>query len=157
MAAAVVLPLMSADSGKLQLAAREIADAMRFARSEAMRLREPRGFRQRTGDRSIRVFRPDTGSVPWTEVYDIYHPLSKKIYDIRLDGRFFAAADSVTAVREYRGTCNRVASVYFDANGIPRCLIPQTVLLDRYEVTLKIGDHQRVVSLAPITGQVMIQ
>jgi prepilin-type N-terminal cleavage/methylation domain-containing protein len=157
MAAAVVPYLISSDSGKLQVAAQEIADAMRFARSEAMRLRQPHGFRQKTSDRSIRVFRPDTGSVPWIEVYDIYHPVSKKLYDIRLDGRFFAAADSISAVREYRGTCNRVASVYFDANGIPRCLEPQTVLLDRFEVTLKIGDHQRVVSLQPITGRVAIQ
>ncbi len=157
MAAAVVPSLISSDSGKLHVAAEEIADAMRFARSEAMRLRQPIGFRQRTGNRSIRVFTPDTGSVPWIEIYDIYHPVSKKIYDIRLDGRFFAAADSITAVREYRGTCDRKASVYFDANGIPRCLKPQTVLLDRFEVTLKVGDHQRVVSLAPITGRVTIQ
>ena len=157
MAVAVVPSLMPADSGKLDVAAQEIAAAMRFARSEAMRLRQPHGFTQWTSDRSIRVFRPDTGSVPWTEIFDIYHPVSKKIYDIRLDGRFFAAADSITAVRQYRGTCNTNAKVYFDANGIPRCLDPQTVLLDRYEVTLKIGDHQRVVSLAPITGQVTIQ
>jgi hypothetical protein len=148
---------MSSDSGKLQVAAQEIADAMRFARSEAMRLREPRGFRQLTSNRSIRVFRPDTGSLPWTEIYDIYHPVSKKIYDIRLDGQLFVAVDSITAVRQYRGTCNTKAKVYFDANGIPRCLRPKTTLLDRYEVTLKLGDHQRVVSLQPITGQVTIE
>ncbi len=157
MASAVVPFFMSADSGKLQVAAQEVADAMRFARSEAMRLRQPHGFTQWTSDRSIRVFRPDTGSVPWTPIYDIYHPLSKNISDIRLDGQLFVAVDSITAVTEYRGTCNTNAMVHFDANGIPRCLDPQTVLLDRYEVTLKIGDHQQVVSLAPITGQVTIQ
>ena len=148
---------MSSDSGKLQIAAQEFADAIRFARSEAMRLREPRGFRQINSTRAIRVFRPDTGSVPWTEIYDVYHPVSKKIYKIRLDGEFFIAVDSTSSVKIYRGTCNRKPSIYFDANGIPRCLRPQTVLLDRFEVTLKLGDHQRVVTLAPITGQVTIE
>ncbi len=157
MAAAVIPSLMPADSGKLQVAAQEIADAMRFARSEAMRLRQPRGFRVVFPEKKVRVFRPDTGAVPWTPVYDIYHPVSKKLYTIVLDEQLFAAADSVSGTRLYRGACNKRPYAYFDANGIPRCLDPQTVLLERYDVTLKTGSHQLVVSLEPITGQVTIQ
>jgi len=157
MAAAVIPSLMSADSGKLHVAAQEVADAIRFARSEAMRLREPRGFQVSILNKQARVFRPDTGAVPWTPVYDIYHPVSKKLYDIRLDEQLFAAADSVATVKEYRGACNTEPDAYFDANGIPRCLDPQTVLLERYDITLKVGTHQLVVSLQPITGQVTIQ
>jgi Tfp pilus assembly protein FimT len=148
---------MPADSGKLQVAAQEIADAMRFARSEAMRLRQPRGFRLVDSDKQIRVFRPDTGSTPWSEIYDVYHPVSKKIYDIRLDDQLFAAADSVSTNSQYRLNCNRKPSVYFDANGIPRCLNPKAVLLERYDVTLKTSSHELVVSLEPITGQVTIK
>ena len=157
MAAAIIPSLMPADIGKLQVAAQEIADAMRFARSETMRLREPHGFQVSYTNKQVRVFRPDTGAVPWTRVYDIYHPVSKKLYDIRFDEQLFAAADSVSTVTEYRGACNTTASAYFDANGIPRCLDPQTVLLERYDVTLKTGTHELVVSLEPITGQVTIK
>ena len=148
---------MSPAAGKLYHAAQEFADAMRFARSEAMRLREPRGFRQNSTNKRIRVFSVDINTVPWTEIYDVYHPVSKNKYDIRLDAELFAAADSVATVTQYRGTCNQIASVYFDANGIPRCLDPQMVLLDRFEVILKMGDRQQMVSLEAITGQVKIK
>ncbi len=49
---------------KLDLAVEAIAGAMRFARSEAMRLGAPRGFRQQSSQKRIRVFRPDTGATP---------------------------------------------------------------------------------------------
>jgi hypothetical protein len=130
---------------------------MRFARSEAMRLRQPIGFRFSYIEKQIRVYRPDTSSVPWTAVYDIYHPVSKKQYNIKLDEQLFAAAESASTVREYRGTCNTRPSIYFDANGTVRCLDPNNILLDQYVVTLNSGDHTRVVSLEAITGQVTIQ
>ena len=83
---AVVIPSFSSpDPERLDIAAQEIAAAMRFARSEAMRLGEPRGFTQNSSDKRIRVFRPDTGTLPWTLVYDVYHPVTKQIYDITLD------------------------------------------------------------------------
>lgn len=157
LAATVIPNLMSPDPGRLDLAAQEYADAIRFARSEAMRLHAPRGFRQSSSNKRIRVFRPDTSTTPWTEIYDIYHPLSKKLYDINLGQHPFAGADSIDTLRQYRGACNRINSVYFDADGIPRCLDPQTVLLDRYDVTLTAGSHQRMVSLESITGQVTVK
>lgn len=156
--AAVVMPnYSSSDPSKLDLAAGEIADAMRFARSEAMRLGQPRGFRQQSVQKRIRVFRADTATAPWTVIYDVYHPLSKKLYDIDLDNHPFAKADSITATSAYRGTCNQNGNVYFDSNGIPRCTDPETVLLDQFDVTLTLGGHTRVVSLNSFTGQVTIQ
>ena len=157
MAAAVVPSLMPADSGKLHVAAEEVADAMRFARSEAMRLHQPIGFRFSSTNKRIRVFRPNTSAIPWVAVYDIYHPVSKKLYDIKLDEQLLAVADSVSTTTEYRGTCNITPSIYFDANGTARCLDPNNILLDQYGVTLKTGDHTRVVSLEAITGKVTIQ
>ena len=157
MAAAVVPSFMSAESGKLQVAAEEVAEAMRFARSEAMRLRRPIGFQFSYSQKQILVFRPDTSVVPWTAIFDIYHPVSKKIYSIELDEQFFAATVGGSTVREYRGTCNTKPKIYFDANGIARCLDPNNILLDQYVVILGTGDHTRVVSLEAITGQVTIQ
>lgn len=157
MAAVAVPNLSSTDPSKLDLAAQEFADAMRYARSEAVRLGQPRGFRQQSVQKRIRVFRPDTATTPWALIYDVYHPVSKKLYDIELDKHPFAKVDSVTATREYEGVCNTKGNVYFDSNGIPRCVDPETALLDRFEVTLTLDNHSRVVALDSITGQVSIQ
>ena len=86
--AVVAIPNFSSSNPQtLDLAAEEFANAMRFARSEAIRTGEPRGFRQRSDTKRIRVFRPDTGTAPWTLNYDVYHPLTKQLYDIKLDNQ----------------------------------------------------------------------
>ena len=156
--ALVAIPDFSSSNPQtLDLAAEEFADAMRFARSEALRTGEPRGFRQRSANKRIRVFRPDTGTSPWALNYDVYHPVSKQLYDINLDTHPFAAADSVVRNRTYRGTCNTPRNVYFDNSGIPRCTDPETVLLEQYELTITLGPHTRVVTLHGITGRVTLQ
>ena len=156
--AAVAIPnVSSVNPQPLDLAAEEVANAMRFARSEAMRLGSPIGFRQHSINKRIRVFRADTGTAPWTLNYDVYHPLSKHLYDIELDSHPFAAADSVSHNRVYRGTCDRPRNVYFDNNGSPWCAEPETVLLEQYDVTLTLGSHSRVVTLHGISGRVIVQ
>ena len=157
MAAAVIPSFFSSNPQKLDLAAQEFAEAMRFARSEAMRTGNPTGFRQQSSQKRIRVFNLEVNTAPWTLIYDVYHPVSKKIYDIQLDTHPFAQADSVAHNRVYRGTCNKPGNVYFDASGIPRCSDPETVLLDQFDVTFTLGSHTRVLSLVSITGQVTIQ
>jgi type II secretion system protein H len=157
-AATVAIPnLSSSDPQRLDLAAEEFANAMRFARSEAMRTGEPRGFRQQSSAKWIRVFRPDTSTSPWTLNYDVYHPVSKKLYDIDLNTHPFAAADSLSLNRVYRGTCNKPGEIYFDSSGIPRCAAPETVLLKQLNVTLTLGPHTRTVTLHGITGRVTVQ
>ena len=157
-AAAVAIPdISTTNPNKLDLAAEELAQAMRYARSEALRTGEPRGFRLQSTEKRIRVFRPDTSSSPWTLNYDIYHPVSKMLYDIDLDTHAFARVDSLSHNRVYRGTCNQQGSVYFDSSGIPRCTNPETALLEQFDVTLTLGSHTRVVSLSAITGRVTVQ
>ncbi|MGB5301323.1 MAG: GspH/FimT family pseudopilin [Thiogranum sp.] len=156
--AVVAIPnFSSVNPQPLDLAAEEVANAMRFARSEAMRLGRPIGFRQHSDNGRIRVFQADTGTSPWTLNYDVHHPLSKHLYDIDLDSHPFAAADSVSHNRVYRGTCDRPEEVYFDSNGTPWCADPETVLLEQFDVTLTLGTHTRVVSLHGISGRVTVQ
>jgi len=156
--AMVAIPdFRSSDPQTLDLAAEEFANAMRFARSEAIRTGEPRGFRQPDDKRRIRVFRPDTATSPWTLNYDVYHPVSKQLYDIRLNEHPFAAADTLSRNKVYRGNCNRPGNVHFDPNGIPRCTDPETVLLERFDLTFTLGAHTRVVTLHGITGRVTVQ
>ena len=156
--AAVAVPnYSSVNPQPLDLAAEEIANAMRFARSEAMRLGRPIGFRQHSVNKRIRVFRADTGTAPWTLNYDVHHPLSKHLYDVELDSHPFAAADSVSHNRVYRGTCDKPGNVYFDGNGTPWCADPETVLLEQLDVTLTLGSHSRVITLHGISGRVTVQ
>ena len=156
--AAVAIPdLSTSDPTRLDLAADEIAQAMRYARSEAIRSGEPHGFRLKSNVKRIRVFRPDISTSPWTLKYDVYHPVSKQLYDIELDTHPFARADNLSHNRVYRGTCDTKANVYFDRSGIPRCADPETVLLQQFDVTLTLGSHTRVVSLHGLSGRVTVQ
>jgi len=156
--AMVAIPdFRSGDPHRLDLAAEEFAQAMRFARSEAIRTGEPRGFREASTKKRIRVFRADTTTSPWTESFDVYHPVSKQLYDVDLDEHPFARAGNMSHNRVYRGTCNTPRKVHFDNAGVPRCLDPATVLLERYDITLTLGPHTRVVTLDGITGRVRVQ
>lgn len=157
MAAAVIPSFFSNDPAQLDLAAEIQAEAIRYARMEAMRRGEPMGFRQQNAQKRMRVFNLDTGTAPWTVIYDVYHPVSKKLWDIRLDEHPFAAADAVSTVKDFRGTCNTPSNIYFDSNGIARCADPETVPVERYEVTLTLGSESRIVSLDGFSGKVTIQ
>ncbi len=157
-AASVAIPdISTTNPGKLKIAAEEFAQAMRFARSEAIRTGQPHGFRQQSGAKRIRVFRPDTTISPWLPIYDIYHPISKKLYDIDLNAHPFASAGVITRTPAFRGTCNINGNIYFDANGTARCANPETILLKQFDLTFTLGNLTRVVTLHGITGRVTVQ
>ena len=156
--AAIAAPGFSSSADKrLDLAAEEFATAMRFARSESIRTGEPYGFTEQSGAKRIRVFRLDTGTSPATLIYDVYHPVHKQLYDIEVDLRPLAAADSLTRTVNYRGTCNTPGTIYFDPNSTPWCADPVTVLLDDFELDLGLGASHRVVTVDRITGRVTVQ
>lgn len=156
--AAIAVPEFSSDDQqKLDVAAAEIAAAMRFARSEAIRVGAPHGFRQRSSTKRVRVFSLDSSVSPPIPVYDVYHPITKQLYDIKLNDHPFAFADTVDHSRTYRGVCNKARNVYFDGNGTPRCADPETVLLEQFDVILTLGSTTRIVTLHGITGRVTDQ
>jgi prepilin-type N-terminal cleavage/methylation domain-containing protein len=158
LAATIAMPSQVPGEGrKLDLAATELANGMRFARSEAMRLGVARGFFQQVSSGRIRVFSLDTGSTPATAVYDVYHPIDKQIYDRQFQNQPYAFTGELIRASSFRGTCNSPAKVYFNAGGIPWCLDPDDVLVDRYDVTLTLGSSSRLVTLHGITGRVTIQ
>jgi type II secretion system protein H len=156
--AAIAYPsLSSSGSPELDAAAAEFAAAMRFARSESIRTGKPHGFRQTITPRQIRVFRLDESTSPPGLVYDVYHPVDKQLYDIELDSQSLAAADALNRNVVFRGTCNKNANAYFDANGTPWCADPSNVLLESFEVQLDRAGDRRTVTLDGITGRVTIQ
>lgn len=158
MAAVLAIPsLYPTDPHALDLAAQQVAEAMRYARNEAMRTGQPYGFRQNSSSERIRVFRVDSTISPWGPVYDVYHPLDKRPYDIVLSSHPFARVDGVAHNRVFRGSCNTPRNVYFDASGTPWCLDPETVLLQQFDVTLTLDAASRMVTLDGITGRVTVQ
>ncbi len=156
--AAIAVPAFSSDSDqRLQEVANEFAAAIRFARAESVRTAKPHGFRFLTNQYRIRVFTADTQVNPWTWVWDVYHPVSKQLYDYTFPPELTGASPPVTHNPAYRGNCNRQGVIYFDANGTPWCLEPETVLLESYELDLTNGDAQVTVRLDGITGRVTTQ
>ncbi len=156
--AAIAMPAFSSNSEKrLQEVANEFAAAMRFARAESIRTGEPHGFRFLTNQYRIRVFTADTSANPWTWIWDVYHPVSKQLYDYRFPAALTGAVPPVTHAPVYRGTCDRQGVIYFDASGSPWCLEPETVLLESYRLDLTDGNAQLSVSLDGITGRVTVQ
>jgi prepilin-type N-terminal cleavage/methylation domain-containing protein len=156
-AIAAVPNLSSTTPHKLDLAAEEIAGAIRFARSEALRLGQPYGFLQPSGVRRIRLFSSDTVTTPPPQVFDVYHPVSRKLYDIELDAHSFAAAESINRSGTFRGTCTDAGAIVFDRSGTPWCNDPRAVLLEQLDITVSLNGFSRVVTLHGVTGKVTVQ
>ncbi len=156
--AAIAAPAFSPESERdLELVAEEFADAIRFARSESIRTGEPHGFRFLTNQYRIRVFTADTSVSPWTWVWDVYHPVTKQLYDYTFPADLAGPSVPVAQTTAYRSTCDRSGVVYFDANGTPWCLEPETALLDSYSLEITGVSGQFTVSLDGITGRVTVQ
>ena len=156
-AVAAVPSLSSGDHKRLELATSEIARAIRYARSEALRTGEPRGFQLQLTEPRIRVVSADTSTNPWTPRYDVEHPGVHNFYDIDLTGRSYAGIDGITRNAVFHGNCNNHDLVYFDADGMASCGDSGGALVDQYDVTLSFGSRSRVVSLYGITGRVTVQ
>ena len=142
---------------RLELAAGEFAAAIRFARSESIRTGEPHGFRFLTNQHRIRVYRTDPSGTPWTWIWDVYHPIEKGLYDYTLPPELAVAPQPVVHTPIYRGICDRQGAIYFDSNGTPRCLEPETVLLESYRLDFTGGQAAAAVTLDGITGRVTVQ
>jgi len=156
--ASIVLPsTIPGESKKLDLVAMEVANAMRFARSEAMRTGNTMGFQQQSDINRMRIFNIDIGSVPATFEYDVYHPVDKKIYTRWFGEQPFAFDGEVDHRSTYQGTCNLKSKIYFDADGTPWCTDPVKVLLERFDVELELGASSRIVRLHGVTGRVTIE
>jgi prepilin-type N-terminal cleavage/methylation domain-containing protein len=169
--AAAAIPLMGpVNENKLDAAASEIANALRFARVEAMRTGSIRGVDfsvdPATGKRRIRVFRTDAATPP-NPVYDVYHPLDKKLYDIQL----------ATGPGTQGATISKAAFVYFrplftfvtqdqaafDASGNPEYYPDAanfSLTLDVFspaQIAVSLAGKSRTVSLDTVTGRVTVQ
>ena len=156
-AVAAVPSLSSGNQKRLELAASEVAGAMRYARDEALRTGDPRGFELQLNAPRIRVIGADTSTNPWTPRYDVEHPGVHGFYDVDLSSRSYAGIDGATRNTVFHGNCNDPDLIFFDANGMPSCGDSGGALVDQYDVTLVFGSRSLIVSLHGISGRVRIQ
>lgn len=156
-ALAAIPGLSPRDAHRLELAAREVADALRFARSEAIRTRVPHGVRVTADRRRVRVFWLDTETAPPTERFEVRHPVDKRIYDIDVSEGFFTGGVTVAASFRYQGGGGEERAVAFDARGepvAPRDLDP----LASGAVTVNDGDGAtKAITVTPVVGRITLQ
>jgi prepilin-type N-terminal cleavage/methylation domain-containing protein len=160
--AAVAAPgLRSADPAKLDLAATQIAEAIRFARSEAMRTGSVHGVLVDAAQDSVLVEKTDLTQQPVVTEAILYHPLTRQSYVFDLDDRAATSAIDIPAPDpfDYFGLGRR-SRVLFDANGVPVFMRPiagETYHLTDGQVILSDGVGQRIVRVDSYTGRVSIQ
>lgn len=164
--AAIPVAAPSADK-RLDAAAQEVINALRFARIEALRTGTFYGadfsVDPATGTRRMRVFRTDTAAPP-NPVYDVRHPIDKRLYDSQLASGSATAGVIISAAKFYyqSGAATPVACDWaaFDASGQPD-FYPDASNYAAYStspyvsvVTLSYQGRSVQVLLDPVTGRV---
>lgn len=161
--AAVVTPgVRSGDPEKLELAAAYVAEAIRLARSEAMRTGEVHGITISQATQQVRVRRYDITQDPVDPLETIYHPVSKQLLDFDFDtlaGTSGARIANTQDVFDYSGLGRR-RTVLFDQQGVPMWIVgsgPTTWAMTTGTIDLSLDGLQTNVAVAPYTGRVTIQ
>ncbi len=163
--AAVALPdLSSNDHAKLDIAASEVAEAIRFARLESIRTASPYGVNVNDGNDRVRVYLlvyMDFFGFPiWTPTYDVYHPVDKKLYTLNLKTDVkTSGVDLQSHSILFTDSGTNSDFLGFNSNGNPKKSVGNTdYLLDGIAtITLAYSGQTRVISVAPITGRVTVQ
>jgi prepilin-type N-terminal cleavage/methylation domain-containing protein len=162
--ALVMIPGYSAtDPQKLELAANRVAEALRYARSEAMRSGEMHGVLLDVDDtdasaKDIIVFKADLTISPFGNAGTLYHPLSKHPYDLWLDKGGFTQNVKFASTNHpfsFEGLTGTKKHIFFTAQGIP--VYADNGVLSRFtggDIRLDYGGKTRTVSIQPTTGRV---
>lgn len=157
-AAMVAMPNLSATRPiLLELTAQEIADAVEFARDESIRTGTEHGVNISASQQRVQVFRADTSTTPPTLHYDVYHPLSKKLYDLTLKEHSFARLHAITQTVNARGSCNSPEIIIFNRYGTAFCGDPYSSLFIDNSFVLTLDGASYRVSIFGVTGRVTVQ
>lgn len=161
--AAVAIPTGGNDSDAiLDRAAADVANALRFARSEAIRTGDGYGLTISQSTQKVTVKQYDIEIAPIVTLGTVTHPISKQPYDFNVytsNGTHGVTISNSGDIFNY-GAAGRRRSLIFDTNGVPIWIVgsnPTRHLLVDATVELSYGDSQRFVSVAAMTGRVTVQ
>lgn len=160
--ARIILPTMAPyREGKIELAATDIAMALRFARDEALRNGEERAVKINNTTGQVTVYRPNLATSPATVAAVLPNPLTKQPYDFNIVNNALTAGirlENSTKPFKYRNNGTLQEDVFFDNHGIPVFINgAQRYQLESGSVQLGSGGGTRSVVLVPFTGRVTIQ
>lgn len=156
-AALAVPALTAADPERADLAAAQLVQALRFARSEANRTGKHHGVRVDSAAERVQVFRLDSTS-PVTRNFAVYHPVTRKQFLVDYAANRRTANVGVAAVTlNFASTCSEARDVVFDARGTPRCSDPVNVELTSATIDLAGPRVTRRVVVSGVTGRVALQ
>ena len=161
--ALVVIPDSAPSSQqKLDLAANQIAQALRFAHSEALRTGEHHGVTISQVTQTITLQKWDMTTDPVSTELIPYHPVNKQAFVFDADGMSLAPGVSIINGSDIFNyiTIGRRRSLIFDPRGVPIWMLGSDDsvyrLLDAV-IQLSDGSNQRDVAVAPLTGRVTVQ
>jgi prepilin-type N-terminal cleavage/methylation domain-containing protein len=160
-ALAAIPDFRSADPARLDLAAGEIAEAIRYARSEALRTGEVHGIEISQNTQRVVVYRADLAATPVGMASILSHPVARQPFDFEVDTH--PATSGVTIINAqdpFLYATGRRKNLLFDATGVPIWIVNATgttyVLQDGL-VELGYRNGKRSVRVAPITGRVTVK
>jgi len=161
--ALVVIPDSSpSNQQKLDLAANQIAQALRFAHSEALRTGEHHGVTISQVTQTITVKKWDMTTNPVSTELIPYHPVNKQGFVFDADTMSLAPGVSITNSSDIFNymTIGRRRSLIFDPQGVPVWVLGSDDsvyrLLDGI-VQLGNGQNQRLIGVEPLTGRVTVK
>ena len=161
--ALVVIPDSAPTSQqKLDLVANQIAQALRFARSEALRTGAHHGVTISQVTQTITVKKWDMTTNPVSTELIPYHPVNKQSFVFDADGMSLGPGVSITNSSDIFNylTIGRRRSLIFDPQGVPVWVLGSDDsvyrLLDGI-VQLSNGQNQRSIGVAPLTGRVAVK
>ena len=162
MAIVVIPDSAPGNQQKLDLAANQIAQALRFAHSEALRTGEHHGVTISQVTQTITVQKWDMTTDPVSTELVPYHPISKKDFEFDVSGLNLTENVVISNTSDIflYDSIGRRRSLIFDPQGVPIWMLgsddSKYRLLDG-TVNLSSGSNQRSVAVAPLNGRVTVQ
>jgi prepilin-type N-terminal cleavage/methylation domain-containing protein len=162
MAVVVIPDSAPSNQQKLDLAANQIAQALRFAHSESLRSGEHHGVTISQVTQTITVIKWDLTTDPVSTELIPYHPVDKQSFVFDADTMSLAPGVSITNSSDIFNytTVGRRRSLIFDPRGVPVWVRGSDDSVHRLidgVVNLSDGQNQRGVVVAPLTGRVTVQ
>ncbi len=162
MAIVVIPDSAPSNQQKLDLAANQIAQALRFAQGEAQRTGEHHGVTISQVTQTITVIKWDLTTDPVSTELVPYHPVNKQSFVFDADRMSLAPGVSIinsSDIFNYT-TVGRLPSLIFDPQGVPVWVLGSDDSVHRLIdgiVELSDGRDQRNIAVAPLTGRVTVQ
>lgn len=154
-AAATTTSLSSSDGKQLDAAASEVASLIRFARTEAIRTGDAHGVSASVASQRIRPYIRGFFGIP---SYTVRNPIDKNLYDLRFNTEPGISDVLVSSVQIDFAGVGAQTLLGFNADGVPKYETGGTVyMLNSAEIRLSLGNDERVINVAPVTGRVTVQ